>query len=74
MDNQHKIIKGYRDLSKEEIDAMNEIKELGEKLGTKITQLETMASTDKRWVGIAKDNLQIGIMAAVRSVAQPTSF
>jgi hypothetical protein len=27
MDNQHKKIKGYRDLSQAEIDAMNQIKE-----------------------------------------------
>ncbi|ANA48987.1 hypothetical protein PaMx41_ORF24 [Pseudomonas phage PaMx41] len=29
MDNQHKKIKGYRDLSQEEIDMMNRVKELG---------------------------------------------
>jgi hypothetical protein len=32
MDNQHKQIKGYRDLSQEEIDLMNEIKSVGERL------------------------------------------
>lgn len=32
MDNQHKKIKGYRDLSQEEIDLMNRIKEKGQEL------------------------------------------
>ncbi|WP_136419933.1 hypothetical protein [Herbaspirillum sp. ST 5-3] len=32
MDNQHKLIKGYRDLSAEEIALMNEIKAKGEEL------------------------------------------
>lgn len=33
MDNQHKQIKGYRDLSQEEINLMNEIKALAEEVG-----------------------------------------
>lgn len=32
MDNQHKLIKGYRDLSQEEIDLMNEIKTKAEEV------------------------------------------
>jgi hypothetical protein len=32
MDNQHKLIKGYRDLSQEEIDLMNEIKTCAERV------------------------------------------
>lgn len=32
MDNQHKKIKGYRDLSQAEIDLMNEVKAKGEEL------------------------------------------
>ena len=32
MENQHRKIKGYRELTQEEIDLMNEIKEMGEKL------------------------------------------
>ena len=33
MDNQHKMIKGYRDLSQEEINAMNAVNAEGERLG-----------------------------------------
>ena len=74
MDNQHKVIKGYRDLSKDEIDAMNEIKEMAEKTGQIIEKLQQQALVDQRWVAEAKTNLQIGFMLAVRSIAQPTTF
>lgn len=74
VDNQHQKIKGYRDLTEEEIAAMNAVKEQGEELQKVISKLENMPETDKRWVAIAKTDLQKGIMAAVRSVAKPDSF
>jgi hypothetical protein len=40
MDNQHKHIKGYRDLSAEEIALMNQIKTKGEELGALVKSLE----------------------------------
>lgn len=74
MDNQHRIIKGYRELSQEEIDAMNAVKAEGERLGFLIEELKDNANLDQRWVSIAEAHLQQGIMAAVRSIAQPTTF
>jgi hypothetical protein len=74
MDNQHQKIKGYRELSQVEIDAMNIIKEHGVKLGVLIDNLEMIEGIDKRWLAMAKSDLQKGIMFAVRSVAQPTTF
>ena len=75
MDNQHQKIKGYRDLSQQEIDAMNEIKAEGERLGTLIEKLQSQGTLlDQRWVSVGKTDLQKGIMALVRSVAQPASF
>ena len=74
MDNQHKQIKGYRDLSQQEIDDMNEIKSLGVKLGDLIEKLETFETTDKRWLAIGKTELQQGLMALTRSVAKPEIF
>ena len=74
MDNQHKLIKGYRDLSQAEIDAMNAVKKEGERLGILIEELRDNSSLDQRWVSIAETHLQQGIMSAVRSIAQPTSF
>ncbi|QOI71931.1 hypothetical protein pEaSNUABM47_00463 [Erwinia phage pEa_SNUABM_47] len=74
MDNQHKHIKGYRDLSQKEVDAMNEIKQLAATVGELIEKLESTESVDKRWLAIAKTDLQKGFMSAVRSVAKPDSF
>lgn len=76
MDNQHKLIKGYRDLSQAEIDAMNEIKEMGNRLGALCDRLNSsdLPTTDGRWVEIGKTQLQQGIMALVRAVARPESF
>lgn len=42
MENQHKKIKGYRDLSQEEIDLMNQIKDHGEKTKLLIDELNSM--------------------------------
>ena len=74
MDNQHKKINGYRDLSQEEIDLMNEGKVLAEQCGAFIKKLESITVTDKRCVALGKTNLQQGFMWAIRGVAQPTTF
>ena len=64
MDNQHKKIKGYRDLSQSEIDAMNQIKEKAAEVGELFKDLENRPELDKRWLAIAKTDLQKGFMAA----------
>lgn len=80
MKDQHEKIKGYRDLSQAEIDLMNEIKAEGERLAALVAKVnETIkpafeGSDCYRWSAIAKTDLQTGIMALVRSVAQPTTF
>ena len=74
MDNQHKQINGYRDLSQSEIDAMNAVKAEATRIGFLIEELESNGMLDQRWVSIAKEDLQKGFMAAVRSIAQPTTF
>jgi len=74
MKDQHKLIKGYRDLSQAEIDAMNAVKAEGVRLGILIEELRDNPELDQRWVDIAETHLQQGCMAAVRSIAQPTSF
>lgn len=40
MENQHRKIRGYRELSQEEIDLMNEIKKLGESLDYTVRKVE----------------------------------
>jgi hypothetical protein len=86
MDNQHKKIKGYRELSQYEIDLMNEIKAKAEEVGELVSKLQFSLSLaeaygageekrpDQRWVSIGKTHLQEGFMALVRSVAKPESF
>ncbi len=74
MDNQHQKIKGYRDLSQAEIDLMNEIKKKGEEIGELVSQLRSAEGIDQRWVSIGATDMQTGLMALVRSVAQPSTF
>ena len=74
MKDQHEKIKGYRDLSQQEIDLMNEGKALAEQVGLYIDKLQDLDSTDKRWVATGKTDLQKGFMSAIRSIAQPTTF
>lgn len=116
MENQHKKIKGYRDLSQEEIDLLNRIKEKGAELLALHSELANRLSTDfevkraearrsvegcnyenrpyteytgathechefrrfqqaepLRWAAIAKTDIQTGIMALTRAIAQPSS-
>lgn len=106
MENQHRKIKGYRELSQEEVDLMNRIKAKGKELldlqaelaGRLNTDLEVKqvaakasklapedeaspecvelrrfrAAEPQRWAAIGKTDIQTGIMALVRAVAQPS--
>lgn len=74
MDNQHRQIKGYRELNQAEIDLMNEIKVKGAELGALVAKLKQTNGLDQRWVSIGATDLQTGLMALTRSVAQPTFF
>ena len=103
MENQHRKIAGYRELSQEEIDLMNRIKaagaellklqdELADRIDEAQMQKEFEASASMsvtgqadaevelarfkaaepwRWAAIGKTDIQTGIMALVRAVAQP---
>ncbi len=104
MENQHRKISGYRELSQQEIDLMNHIKTKGSELMELITELQShlnssglvkfeaayksglageaksdaeseyqrfIAAEPSRWANIGKTDIQTGIMALVRAVAQP---
>lgn len=73
MDNQHQKIKGYRELSQEEIDLMNECKELAIKTGQLCDKIGK-TPCDQRWLAIAKTDLQKAHMMLVRSIAKPETF
>lgn len=83
MDNQHKQITGYRDLSQAEIDLMNEGKALAVKVGQWIDKTSRIGmlhegtdevKIDQRWLAIGKTHLQQGFMAAIRAIAKPLTF
>lgn len=87
MDNQHKKITGYRDLSQTEIDLMNKIKAKAEELKVLIDEADTTLFELKdpainqdglddvqRYLELARTNLQQGFMWFVRAVARPQSF
>lgn len=86
MENQHRKIKGYRELSEGEIALMNEIKDLGIACGELIEKLKMSGMPDEiggepdgiepelRWVHIGATHLQQGLMALTRSVAKPDFF
>lgn len=81
MENQHRKIKGYRELNQEELDLMNEIKAKGQELQElidKVTEYNQSQPIDQadpgRWASIAKTHLQQGVMALTRAVAKPDFF
>ena len=67
-------ITGYRQLNEQEAELMNEIKQKGVELGELVAKLKGNSGLDQRWVAIGATDMQTGLMALVRSVAQPTSF
>ena len=79
MENQHRQIKGYRELSQLEIALINKIKDVGVELQSLILDLgETIGDpatkADPRWLAIGKTHLQEGLMALTRSIAKPEFF
>lgn len=75
MENQHRHITGYRDLSEAEIDIMNQVKAEGERCRDLIERVKRAGEDiDARWVAIAQTQLQQGFMALTRAIAKPTTF
>ena len=85
MENQHRKIKGYRELTQEEIDLMNEIKQKGIELGDLFARLQeydgahcdeeiNAESESYTWLITGKTHLQQGLMAWTRAVAKPEFF
>ena len=64
---------GYRELSAAEIALIQDIKALGTNLD-EMSQRLTLLNIDQRWVSIGRTDLQTGLMAWVRAVAQPEFF
>lgn len=87
-DNQHRLIKGYRDLSLEEVTAMNGFKGLAAAVGEAcIARREEIMHMPRdtvenraefaealRWLDAGELQIQQGFMAVIRSIARPTTF
>lgn len=71
MDNQHKKIKGYRDLNQSEIDGMNSVKAAEEDVGQLWQQIKLIPNVDQRALAHARTQLQDGFSWFVRAIAQP---
>lgn len=72
MDNQHKLIKGYRDLSQQEIDAVNSIKLAEQDIGQLWQQIKKdVPDVDLRALSLAKTGLQEAFHWFIRAVAKP---
>lgn len=89
MENQHRKIAGYRELDESDIALINEIKSLGAQTEQLIARVRLRASAQastpegalrhqvaesQRWAAEARTDLQKGLMALTRAVAQPTNF
>lgn len=74
MDNQHRHIKGYRELSAEEVAQMNDIKAVAAQVGELVDRVFSLPTIDPRWAAEGRTDLQKGFMSLVRSIAQPTTF
>lgn len=74
MENQHRKIAGYRELSETEIALMNEVKAKAEEVGALLDRLKATPGLDQRYVAVARTEAQAAFMWAVRSIAQPTTF
>ena len=74
MKDQHKHIKGYRDLTPEEIALMNEVKAKAAEVGALMDKLRAVPGLYQRRVSIGVAYLQKGFMSVVRGIAQPESF
>ena len=77
-------ITGYRQLTPEEAALMNEGKALAEQCGAYIEKLRAYvpadatsapgSTLDQRWISAGCTQLQMGFMAVIRGIAQPTTF
>ncbi|WP_017528149.1 DUF7681 family protein [Pseudomonas fluorescens] len=72
MDNQHKKITGYRDLSQSDIDGMNSVKALEADAGELFKQIGQIEGVDQRTLARAETSRSRASCGSfVRSIAKP---
>lgn len=65
---------GSQKLTNSGHELVTQTRELGELIDAHIKKLEKDDLVDKRWLAIAKTDLQRGFMSIVRSIAKPKHF
>lgn len=75
MHNEQSLIAGHKPLNAAQIGDMNLVKHLGKECRDLITYLENdNLDYDKRWIDVARTQLQLGLMALTRAVAKNDFF
>ena len=71
VDNQHRQISGYRDLTAEEIALMNRVKEHEREVLAGIDLVAKLPEANQRSIALARTNAQQAFMWLVRAIARP---
>jgi hypothetical protein len=64
-------VKGYRELSEDDVADMNRVKDMEKQVGELWRELSQFEDIDKRSMALAKTHLQEGFMFFVRAIAKP---
>ena len=67
-------ITGYRELSAEDVELMNQLKSVAVDVGNWVERVKAYPDADQRWAAIAATDLQKGFMSLIRAVAKPETF
>ena len=66
-------IKGYRELSEEELDAINAVKEMEALVAYGVSEPSALPGVNQRDLALARTHFEDGCIRAVRAVARPVS-
>lgn len=67
-------ITGYRELTKEDVEFINQLKSVAVDVGNWVDRVKNYPDADQRWAAIAATDLQKGFMSLIRAVAKPETF
>lgn len=73
MDNQHRKISGYRELSEAEVKVINFLKSAERETLAIVDLVSDRDGADPRWTAIARTDIERGFMALIRAIAKPNT-
>jgi hypothetical protein len=75
MQDDESLISGHKKLDMNQIGDINLVKHLGKQCRDLFVHLEKDEhGYDQRWIGIARDQMQLGLMALTRAIAKNDFF